>query len=167
LLPIALLLSFLATAEPPAAADPSAPLSGAELREVVITLYRGMCYGECPVYSVRITGDGWVSYSGGDFVKVEGNRRLRIRRADVRKLVGVFEKAGYFDIQRHYTEEACGADETCGYTTDSPSVSTSITIRGKTYQVDHSYGCKCAPEGLYDIYAAIDKAGRTKRWVGK
>jgi hypothetical protein len=167
LLRTVLLLSLLAATDTAGSPSPTAALSDAELRAVVITMYRGMCYGECPVYSVRITGDGRVSYSGGDFVKVEGSRRLRIRRADVRKLVGVFEKAGYFDIRQDYTEEICGADKNCGYTTDHPSVTTSITIRGKTYKVDHSYGCSCAPEGLYDVYEAIDKIGRTKRWVGE
>ncbi len=164
MLRIVLLLSFLAAADPPGTPGLGTPLSDAELREVVITLHRGMCYGDCPVYSVRITGDGWVSYSGGSFVKELGNRKLRIRLADVRKLVGVFEKAGYFAIQRDYTEENCW-EAPCTYTTDSPSADTSITLRGKTYKVRHNFGCACAPDALFNVYAAIDKVGRTKRWV--
>ncbi len=165
MLQIVLLLSFLAATEPPGSPGLDVPLTDAELREVVITMYRGMCYGECPVYSVKITGDGRVSYNGGSFVKVEGNRTLRIRRADVRKLVGVFEKAGYFAIQRDYTEENCW-EAPCTYATDHPSADTSITLRGKTYEVRHSFGCECAPDTLFDIYTAIDKVGRTRRWVG-
>lgn len=165
MLQVMLVLSCLAAADTSSAPSLSASLSDAELREVVITLYRGMCYGECPVYSVRITGDGRVSYNGGRFVKELGSRTLRIRRADVRKLVGVFEKAGYFAIQRNYTEESCW-EEPCTFTTDAPSADTLITIRGKTYQVRHNFGCGCAPDALYEVYEAIDRVGRTKRWVG-
>jgi len=79
LLRIVFLLSLLGATDLAGSPSPGAPLSDAELREVVITMYRGMCYGECPVYSVRITGDGWVSYSGGSFVKEVGNRQARRR----------------------------------------------------------------------------------------
>jgi hypothetical protein len=159
MLRILFLLPFLAAV--------SSPLSDTELRQVVITLKRGMCYGECPVYNVRITGDGQVSYDGEMFVAVEGKRTLKIPSQDVRDLVATFEKAGYFAAGQ-YDYDHCQRDR-CkrGFMTDAPSAVTSITIRGKTHQVAHNLGCYCAPQALFDVEAAIDKVSRADRWVGK
>jgi hypothetical protein len=33
--------------------------------------------------------------------------------------------------------------------------------------VKHDSGCRCAPQALFDVEAAIDKASRADRWVGK
>ncbi len=71
MLQILFLLTLLGA--PPASSGPgaSAPLSDAELRKVVITMERGMCYGECAVYEIRITGDGRISYHGKMFVETD------------------------------------------------------------------------------------------------
>ncbi len=168
MLRILFLLALLGAALP-AASGPGAgaPLSDAELRNVVITLERGMCYGECPIYQIRITGDGRVSYHGKMFVETQGNRARKIPLAEVRNLVAVFEKAGYFSIG-DFTYQNCQRDRCSkGYMHDSPSATTSITIRGKTHRVKHDSGCYCAPQALFDIEAAIDKASQADRWVGK
>lgn len=159
MLPALAVLSLLAAA-------PSPSLSDAELRAVVITLYRGMCYGDCPVYFVRITGDGRVFYKGSLYVAEKGSRTTRIRRADVRKLVAAFEKAGYFSLP---PENPCEEGRRCeeGYMTDSPSATISMTLRGKTHEIQHDSGCLCAPDVLFDLESAIDKASRSWRWVGK
>jgi hypothetical protein len=168
MLRILFLLSLLAAAPPVSPVPGKSSLSVAELRGVVISLERGMCYGECPVYQIRITGDGQISYHGEMFVEVEGNRTLKIPRAEVRKLVATFEKAGYFSIGQDYTYDTCQRDRCgAGYMHDSPSAVTSITIREKTHRVKHDQGCRCAPRTLFDVEAAIDKVGRADRWVGK
>src|SRR5712691_7505714 len=41
-----------------------------EQPQVVITLERTMCYGTCPAYTLRITGDGSVEYEGMRYVRV-------------------------------------------------------------------------------------------------
>lgn len=168
MLQILFLLTLLGA--PPVSSGPggSAPLSDAELRNVVITMERGMCYGECAVYEIRITGDGQISYHGKMFVETEGNRTRTISHAEVRNLVAVFEKARYFSIAPDFTYNNCQRNR-CpkGYLHDAPSVTTSITIRGKTHRVKHDKGCYCAPQALFDVEAAIDEVSRADRWVGK
>ena len=46
--------------------------------DVVIRLERTACFGECPVYSVAIDGDGNVVYEGAKFVRVVGRQTDRI-----------------------------------------------------------------------------------------
>src|SRR5262245_57590088 len=165
-----LFLLALLGATPAAASGPGAgaSLSDTELREVVITLERGMCYGECPVYKVRITGDGRISYEGEMFVETQGNRTRKIPLAEVRNLVATFEKAGYFSIGQDYTYDNCQRNRfKRGYMTDASFVVTSIRRRGKTHRVAHDLGCRCAPPALFDVEAAIDKVSQADQWVGK
>jgi hypothetical protein len=167
MLRILLLLTLLWASPASSGADGNASLSNAELREVVITLERGMCYGECPVYEIRITGDGRISYHGEMFVETEGKRTSTITQTEVRNLVAIFEKARYFSIAPDFTYNNCQRDRCAkGYMHDAPSVTTSITLRGKTHQVKHNQGCYCAPPVLFGVEAAIDKASRSARWVG-
>src|SRR6185295_10207120 len=168
MLRILFLLALLGAAPPAASGSGAgAPLSDAELRQVVITLEKGMCYGECPVYQIRITGDGRVSYHGEMFVEAEGNRTRKIPPAEVRNLIAAFEKSGYFSIG-DFTYGNCQRDRCSkGYMHDSPSVTTSITIWGKTHRVKHDQGCYCAPQALFDVEAAIDKTSQADRWVGE
>ncbi len=168
MLQILFLLTLLGA--PPASSGPggSGPLSDTELGKVVITMERGGCYGECAIYEIRITGDGRISYHGEMFVETEGKRTRTISQAEVRDLIVVFEKAGYFSIGPDFTYANCQRDR-CkkGYMHDAPSVTTSITLRGKTHRVKHDKGCYCAPQALFDVEAAIDKVSQSDQWVGK
>jgi len=167
MLRILFLLALLGAAPTsPSGPGAGAPLSDAELRNVVITLEKGMCYGECPVYQIRITGDGRISYHGEMFVEAQGKRTRKIPPAEVRNLVAIFQKAGYFAIGQDFTYDTCQRDR-CkkGYMHDASSAVTSITLRGKTHRVAHDFGCRCAPAALFDVEAAIDKASRAGRWV--
>ena len=49
--------------------------------QVVITLERTVCYGTCPAYTLRITGDGSVEYEGMRYVRVIGKATARISPA--------------------------------------------------------------------------------------
>jgi hypothetical protein len=148
----------------------SAPgLSDAELRKVVVTLERRGCYGECPIYQLRITGDGKVSFHGERFVKRTGSHAGTISPEKVRKLVRAFEEAGYFAIRENYGYGGCGTRQLCatGFLNDAPGADTSITLRGRTHRVTHDYGCTCAPSPLFKLEHAIDEIVGTDRWVGK
>ncbi len=58
----------------PAVGDP------ASLR---ITLERGPCFGECPIYKVEVRGDGSVFYKGEGFVAGSGHHRATIPKESV------------------------------------------------------------------------------------
>jgi hypothetical protein len=143
--------------------------SDADLRKVVITLERHGCYGECPIYQLRVTGDGKVSFHGAQFVQRAGNQEGTISPEKLRKLVRAFEEAGYFSIRENYGYSGCNSRQVCatGFLNDAPSVDTSITLRGRTHRVIHAYGCTCAPEPLFKLEHTIDEIVGTDRWVGK
>ena len=54
---------------------------------IVIELERTGSYGICPIYSLRILGDGQVHYEGQRFVLVEGALVTRLTPGQVQELV--------------------------------------------------------------------------------
>src|SRR5262245_53997404 len=90
-----------------------------------VTLGRTACFGTCPVYSVRITGDGLVEYVGKQYVRVVGPAQRRISRAAVQELLDAIQKAGYFEMAGEY-RYLVGPDGTRGTVTDLPTTTTSV-----------------------------------------
>lgn len=121
-------------------------------RPVVITLERTTCFGTCPAYSLRITGDGRVEYEGREFVRVVGKAATTISPEAVRQLVAEFERIHYFDLEDKYT----------GGITDLPTTTTSIRIGSRFKQVVDYYR---APPELRALEARIDEVAGSKRWV--
>ena len=132
-----LLLTALSATAPPA---------------VVITLQRTACFGACPDYTVRITGDGRVSYEGRRFVRVKGRRTVRISPAAVAALVEEFQRTHYFDLKDEYTARI----------TDMPTTTTSIRIGSRFKRVVDYYG---APPELTALENRIDEVAGSRRWV--
>lgn len=127
-----------------------------ENKDVVITLERTACFGTCPVYSLTIQGDGTVVYEGKDFVEVKGTAEKTISQDQIDKLVTEFEKADYFSLKDSYTERTI---------TDAPTVTTSISISGKTKTIEHYRGDENAPERLTQLEDKIDEIVNSDQWI--
>jgi hypothetical protein len=126
-----------------------------------ITLERTACFGTCPVYSVRITGDGDVEYVGKDYVRVVGPARRRISVAAVRQLLDMVERAGYFEMEPEY-RFLTGPNGARGVVTDLPTTTTSVRIGERRHRiVDYAW----APDALRDVERAIDRTAGTARWI--
>jgi len=136
-------------------------LSDGELKELVISLERTTCYGNCPAYKVAVYGDGRVQYEGKKNVKQMATQEGRLQPADLRKILSAFDKAGYFSIKQ-YTEESCS----CTLCTDMPTTITEIRAKGVTHRVEHYYGCRCAPKELWELEKSLDVIVGTEQWIG-
>ena len=123
-----------------------------------ITLDRTGCYGSCPSYSIRMGGDGTVTYVGRQFVKVVGTASSQVPVPDVQELVNEMEQANYFNLT---------VPDTCalGIETDAPTATTSLTLAGATHTVVHYYGNPCAPAVLTTIEDRIDAVANSAQWV--
>jgi hypothetical protein len=128
----------------------------ADLRGSVITLSRTMCYGTCPVYSLKISGDGTVVYNGEKFVRVTGKQETAISDEKIRQLVAEFAGANYFSLKDSYVEISV---------TDLPYVTTSITLGGKMKTIKHYLGDFGAPKGLTALETRIDEIVNTDQWI--
>ena len=127
-----------------------------DIKDVVITLERTVCFGACPDYTLTIQGDGTVTYEGRQFVRIEGTRTATISEAKISQLLSEFEKVDYFSLNNSYEKLEA---------TDMPSAITSLTINGKTKTVRHYHGDFSAPEKLTELENKIDEIVNSDQWI--
>ncbi len=72
------------------------------LEDIEISLQRTKCFGLCPIYQVRIDGDGTVIYEGEDHVRVEGRQEGSIDKATVLTLMERIYHTRFFEMKDGY-----------------------------------------------------------------
>jgi hypothetical protein len=127
-----------------------------------ITFERTPCFGTCPVYRVRVSGSGSVSFTGIRNVDSVGTFTGHIDAAAVQALRKAFEDAKYTSLLPAYGQSNCSP-----YGTDAARILTSITTGDQTKSVDHDLGCgNAAPAALPDLYRKFDSIVGITRWMG-
>jgi hypothetical protein len=146
----------------PAPAD--APDRSGSATAEAISLERTACFGRCPVYRIRVTRAGAVTYEGRANVRLIGSATAEISPDSVASLLRELEQAGYFTFSDRYVV----SEPTCHrYTTDSPSAISSATFRGRTKRIQHDYGCGGVPGALTVLEQRIDEVLGSDRWTGR
>ena len=139
--------------------DRSSSVSGDAIR-----LERTACFGRCPVYRISVTPTGAVTYEGRANVRHIGTATAEISPDSVASLLREMEQAGYFTFSDRYAV----SEPTCRrYTTDSPSVISSATFRGRTKRIEHDYGCGGVPGALTVLEQRIDEVLGSDQWTGR
>ncbi len=158
------LLGLASCARNGAESKPADQSSQSAASAPVITLERTACFGGCPVYTISVSPSGEVQYEGRAHVRQLGAATGRVPRERVDSLLSELDRGGYFTFAERYTspEPACGR-----YVTDSPSVITSVTLRGHTKRIAHDYGCGAAPGALVVLEHRIDEAVNSDQWTGR
>jgi Domain of unknown function (DUF6438) len=123
-----------------------------------LTLERTLCFGSCPAYSVRIQGDGAVTYQGTHYVRLHGAATRQIPFSDTQRLVMEFEQANYWRLT---VPESCGQS----IFTDAPTSITSMTRGEMSHTVSDYRGNPCAPAVLRTLEMRIDEVADTAAWV--
>jgi hypothetical protein len=160
----AMLLGLASCARNGAESKPAEQSSQSAASAPVITLERTACFGSCPVYTISVSPSGDVQYEGRAHVRRLGAATARVPRERVDSLLSEVNRGGYFSFADRYTspEPACGR-----YVTDSPSVITSVTLRGRTKRITHDYGCGAAPGALVVLEHRIDEVLNSGQWTGR
>jgi hypothetical protein len=133
--------------------------SNVDLSNVNITMFRGACFGACPIYYLEIHGDGQVIYRGLEYVNVTGEETSSIPVDSVRELVNEFSNSGYFNLNDRYDQ----VDRT-----DQATVVTSISTDGKSKSIYDYQGTHLLPEllKLRQLENMIDQVTNSSQWVG-
>ena len=122
-----------------------------------ISLDRSSCYGACPSYVVKVSGDGNVSYCGFTDVEEQGRRTRQINPDDVRSLYDQILAADFFNLD----------DEYFANITDGPSYHVSVSVDGQTKAVRDYFGQEAGmPESVTVIQDVIDDIAGTSAWIG-
>ncbi len=132
--------------------DSVPPAPGHDYGGAVITLEREVCFGRCPSYTLKIEGNGKVSYEGRQFVAVTGAQSGQVSPDSVKVLVDEFFKMDYFALPDSFDSQI----------TDVPHYITSISIDGKYKRVFDRDG---APAALHALEDRIDQVAGSGKWV--
>ncbi|GAB1431059.1 hypothetical protein MASR2M18_18930 [Ignavibacteria bacterium] len=128
-----------------------------DVSESSVTIRRSGCFGTCPIYEMKIFGDGRVEFDGRNFVEFPGKHSAIIHIDSVRALIYQIESSGWFDLQDDYTEHSV---------TDAPSTFTTVIIGKRAKTINHYHGDMSAPPILKSIERRIDEIGQAAKFIG-
>ncbi len=94
------------------------------------SINKGFCFGTCPVYTMEIYKDGFVTYKGTRNVDLLGEYTTRISYAKMLEFVEQAKMINYMELNDVYDKEGV---------TDLPSITTSIVLSGKTKTVKRRF----------------------------
>jgi hypothetical protein len=143
---------------------PTAPPSGipADLR---IVLYRTMCKGHCPAYTIVIDASGKVTFTGVAFV-AEPHAEGKLTEAELRELLAQIDAERFFSL----TPAVHAGWKDC------PRAKTTITLAGKTAAVrdgcvdpsdEEDQASEKDAQAIERLDREIDRVVGSDRWIGQ
>ncbi len=141
----------------------NAPSTPPKLNFDQVSLHRlGCISGNCPVYSVTISGNGDIYYHGDAGVAVRGDRQAHADPKALQQLRKRVLDPDVFWLQSRYTpgHNNCGA-----WSMNDAAVTLDIQAQRLHKHIDHYLGCHRAPRLLNQIEDAIDHAADVRRWT--
>ena len=140
------------------------------LKDVAITLKRGVCYGPCPVYTVTIHGDGSVVFEGEGCVDAIGEHRGQVPPEVVFDLFRRALEMGFFEMRHEYMggptyelDAEGNVQEQFRCPTDHPQYEVTIRVGQRSKSVTNYY---YEPRRLRSLQKTIGKVAGTERWIG-
>lgn len=118
-----------------------------------IGLGRGMCYGPCPAYAVRLRRSGHTRFDGEHFVNLMGRHRARISGEDFAVLALAVAHLRFESLSSHYAVDY----------TDAQATTTWIVRGGRRHSVEDYGGA--GPDRLHVIEDLVDAAAAELAWT--
>jgi len=137
--------------------------SAAPTDSAVVTLERTSCFGTCPVYLVTASANGGIRFEGKSHVPHPGSAVGQVPKARLDSLLAELKAAGYFGFEDQYVPGSPACENAA---TDLPTVTTSVTLDGRTKRIEHYRGCAGAPRALSQLEERIDEVLNTAQWTG-
>ncbi|MGI8641614.1 MAG: DUF6438 domain-containing protein [Pyrinomonadaceae bacterium] len=124
----------------------------------------------CPFYKLTIFADGIVELEPKDYneYKIVTGKiiKSRISQEQLKQLISEFEKIDFYSLKSTFESKENSLDDCPEYGTDAVTAIMSITIKGKTKQVEHYHGCRKteALSKLTNLENKIDEIVNIKQW---
>lgn len=110
-----------------------------------VTMTKGACFGQCPIYSATVYGDGSVDYTGERFVERMGTYAGSIPADDLCAIITEIERNKAMVADRSFLEEV----------PDAPLTTITIVMRGRTVTVKWNL---VTPEMFRSLHSLMVKA---------
>lgn len=135
------------------------PSQPKDLQSAVIELSRGYCFGSCPVYMIRLHGDGDMEFIGKQSVRVEGTQTAKLSPGQFLQAMEILNRAHFASLD----------DRAFSWCFDTPTVSVAVSMDGYSKLVSSDAGCVGAKSGVQARFVQatedFEKLVGTERWV--
>ena len=129
--------------------QPRAAVSDSDFLE----FHRGACSGSCPVFTLRINGDGTLLWTGEKSVQKLGAAKAQISAGAAKSLIRQFRREGFWSTCDSYRLRV----------PDLPSVTVIAEIGGHAKKVN-DYGM-AGPDWLLGLYSQLDNLAVLQKWL--
>jgi hypothetical protein len=120
------------------------------MEKLIIEMEKTGCYGQCPVYTVKIDENGRGLFIGVENTPHLGLFSFRLRVEELEGLTATFERIGFFELEDRYYD----------YVTDLPTTYLTYRSGSREKKVMDYYG---APKELKDLEKSIADLVLSKR----
>jgi hypothetical protein len=101
------------------------------------------CFGSCPVFELKLTSNGTLTYTGKHFTNFIGQKKLQLSSEKVRELFGLIAYTNVKKLKDHYSINV----------TDNPSGILTVFFENGTVKEIYDYG----RSGTYNLEVIYDK----------
>lgn len=113
----------------------------------------GPCFGACPIFEMKIDGNGNAELDAKRFNDITGNFKGTIKKAQMDSLAMLIKKADLLKLSDKYSARI----------TDMPSYTLSVRFKDGKFKTIADYG-PSGPEALKEIYRFITSLRQSQRW---
>ena len=119
-----------------------------------VELQRTECAGGCPAYTVRVYGDGSISWHGDSRVATTGAATASVDGTAAKALIQDVAQRGFWGLCQRY--------DLAGHQRDLETIHTTLSLAGHVKRVTDSG--ESAPSWLREMDAEIDSVSNTHLW---
>jgi len=123
-----------------------------KLKEGFVEMKKTVCYGRCPVYTIRISTTGQAIYEGEKNVKKEGKYTKQLPASEVNALFEKFNQSNIYSLNDQYDDKRIS---------DLPSTIITYSYNGKTKSILDRYN---GPEELKTLEGLIEQIAESDGW---
>lgn len=132
-------------------AQPHKKKSKTKLKQGFIEMKKTVCYGRCPVYSIKITSEGKAIYDGEKNVDKVGHYEKTLSPEQTQELFDAFNKTDFWKFQKEYK----------GKVSDVPSTIITYNYDGKSKTVTAQWD---VPEEFKNLASLVENVADSEGW---
>lgn len=128
------------------------PVSELTSEDVKIEMYKGSCYGKCPIYTIKVYNEGYTTLLATQFGDKKGEYHRTLSRKEYKRLVKAFEDANFPHFKETYPSDIV----------DFPLIT--ITYRDKDYRYI-TQGRDTRPDELMKLQYMLEDIYDKEGWI--
>jgi hypothetical protein len=113
----------------------------------------GVCFGECPIFEMKIRSDGEASYHAEMYNDMEGQFKSTLKKSELDQLINALEDSDFFTLPDNYSIDI----------TDHPTYILSVKLKDGSIKTIEDYG-PSGPEKLKAVYKVFFSLRQSQNW---